>query len=263
MLLHFLLPTDPLTPATVDEIFADQRSTLQAAGFSVSLCPDSVIHQGKPLRGIPAGATVVYRGWMLNAAEYERLCAAVVSAGASPFTSLEAYLAAHHLPNWYPLISEWTPETRVLPADADLEAELRALGWEAFFLKDYVKSLKTSLGSIVHDPSRAGAVAAEMEKFRGEIEGGFCVRRVERFVGESERRYFVLGGRPFSATGEPVPEVVERVAPRIPSPFFSVDVARREDGVLRVVEIGDGQVSDLVGWTPEAFAAMWTTHPGG
>ena len=23
------------------------------------------------------------------------------------------------------------------------------------------------------------------------------------------------------------------------------------------VEIGDGQVSDLVGWTPEAFAGMW------
>jgi hypothetical protein len=257
MPLHVLLPTDPLTPTAVDEIFADQRATLQASGFSTSLCPDSVIHLGKPLRGIPVGATVVYRGWMLNGAEYERLCAAIVSAGASPFTSPEAYLAAHHLPNWYPLISEWTPETRVLPADADLEAELRALGWEAFFFKDYVKSLKTSLGSIVRDPSQAGAVAAEMEKFRGEIEGGFCVRRVERFVAESERRYFVLGGRPFSATGEPVPEVVEKVAPRIPSPFFSVDVARREDGVPRVVEIGDGQVSDLVGWSPEAFAAMW------
>jgi hypothetical protein len=35
------------------------------------------------------------------------------------------------------------------------------------------------------------------------------------------------------------------------------DVVLREDGVSRVVESGDGQVSDLVGWSPEAFAAMW------
>jgi hypothetical protein len=43
----------------------------------------------------------------------------------------------------------------------------------------------------------------------------------------------------------------------LPSKFFSVDVARRADGRLRVVEVGDGQVSDLVGWSAEAFAAMW------
>ena len=92
---------------------------------------------------------------------------------------------------------------------------------------------------------------------RGEIEGGLCIRRVEPFVAESERRYFVLDGRPFSATGDPVPELVSQVARRIPSPFFSIDVIRREDGVLRLVEIGDGQVSDLVGWSTTAFAEMW------
>jgi hypothetical protein len=98
-----------------------------------------------------------------------------------------------------------------------------------------------------------------MERFRGEIEGGLCVRRVERFVADSERRYFVLDGRAFSPDGGPVPDVLRQVAPRIQSPFFSVDVVRREDGVARVVEIGDGQVSDLVGWSPAAFAAMWAS----
>lgn len=48
----------------------------------------------------------------------------------------------------------------------------------------------------------------------------------------------------------------ERVVYRA-SPFFSVDVALREDGAERIVEIGDGQVSDLVGWSPERFAEMW------
>jgi hypothetical protein len=97
-----------------------------------------------------------------------------------------------------------------------------------------------------------------MEQFRGEIEGGLCVRRVEAFIGDSERRYFVLHGKAYGVAGERVPELVERVANRIPSPFFSVDQIRREDGVLRVVEVGDGQVSDLVGWSTGDFAAMWT-----
>jgi hypothetical protein len=67
----------------------------------------------------------------------------------------------------------------------------------------------------------------------------------------------VLHGRPFAGDGGAVPDVVTRVAGRIPSPFFSVDVIRRSDGVPRVVEVGDGQVSDLVGWSADAFAAMW------
>lgn len=43
----------------------------------------------------------------------------------------------------------------------------------------------------------------------------------------------------------PLPSLVRQVAHRIRSPFFSIDVAERQDGVLRVVEIGDGAVSGL------------------
>jgi len=43
----------------------------------------------------------------------------------------------------------------------------------------------------------------------------------------------------------------------IPSPFFSLEVTRRADGVERVDEIGDGQVSDLVGWSVERFVDIW------
>jgi hypothetical protein len=254
---HFLFPTNPLKALAVEEMFADQLSAVRESGFSASLCPDSVIQENKPLRNMPAGATVVYRGWMLNATEYGRLVEAIGFASATAFTSPTSYLATHHLPNWYPLIAEFTPETRVIPLTLDFEAELRLLGWTEFFIKDFVKSLKTSRGSIIRDPSEIGAVVSEMEKFRGEIEGGLCVRRVEPFVADSERRYFVLDGKAFSASGDPVPELVERVAPRIPSRFFSVDVIRRVDGVMRVVEVGDGQVSDLVGWSAKAFAAMW------
>jgi hypothetical protein len=97
-----------------------------------------------------------------------------------------------------------------------------------------------------------------MQKFRGTIEGGICGRRVEDFVADSERRYFVINGRAFAANShEEIPSIVEECAKRIKSQFFSVDVVERRDGVKRIVEIGDGQVSDLVEWTAERFAKLW------
>jgi hypothetical protein len=257
MSLHFIFPAHPLRSIAVEEMFADQFAAFQAAGYSVSLCPDSVIEDGKLLRNVPPGKTLVYRGWMLNATQYTRLSQAVHAASATLITATQMYLATHHLPNWYPLIAQFTPETRVLACDSDWESELRSLGWEAFFIKDYVKSLKTSRGSIIRDPSQIASVVAEMIQFKGEIEGGLCVRRVEPFITESERRYFVLEGKAFSPDGEEVPDLVQAVASRIPSRFFSVDVIHRQDGVLRVVEVGDGQVSDLVGWSASAFVAIW------
>lgn len=255
--MHFLFPADPLNPRLPDEIFSDQMAALAGAGLSTSLLPDSVLAEGRPLRGIPPGATAVYRGWMLRPEEYGRLAAAI-EAGAVPFITPREYIAAHYLPNWYPLVRELTPETRIYPADADLVQELRALGWEAFFIKDYVKSLKTSVGSRIEDPAQISEVLAEMKKFRGEIEGGICVRRVEALLPESEVRYFVINGTPMGpGPSQEVPDVVRECSGRIPSKFFSVDAAMRSDGVLRVVEIGDGQVSDLVGWPAEAFAEMW------
>jgi hypothetical protein len=255
--LHFLFPNGN-EPDAPDEMFADQLAALTDAGFTATLCPEAVLAGGRPLRGIPPGSTVVYRGWMVTAGQYSALARAVRAAGGVPLTTPTEYLAAHHLPNWYPLLAHLTPETRVFPEDADIEAELRALGWGAYFLKDYVKSLKTGRGSVVRDPARGPAVVAEMREYRGHIVGGVCVRRVEEFEPGSERRYFVLRGTAFAPTdGEPIPELVWACAERIPNPFFSVDVARRADGAWRVVEVGDGQVSDLVGWTPAAFAGMW------
>lgn len=258
MALHFVFSSDPVEAVCPEEMFADQWSSLKHAGFTVSLCSDEVLSGAKPLRNVPRGSVVVYRGWMVKGEEYAALAKAIEQCEAKAFTNPKEYLAAHHLPNWYPLISDLTPETRVFPADADLVAELQALGWNAYFLKDYVKSLKTSRGSIVRDPKEAPAVIAEMREYRGEIEGGICVRRVEEFVPESEQRYFDLLGVGYAPLeGVAIPQIVRKCAERLPSKFFSVDVARRADGELRVVEVGDGQVSDLVGWSPDAFAAMW------
>jgi hypothetical protein len=229
-MLHFLFPSDPLDPKEADDIFREQAEAMRELGFGVSLFSLEDLQIGNfRIRGpIPQGATVVYRGWMMEAAEYQKLVELIRSRGATSLTSLEAYLSCHHLPNWYPLISDFTAETRILPADGDLSTELSALGWDKFFLKDYVKSLKTSVGAVVSKPEEVATVLAEMKKFRGTIEGGICVRRFESFRQGSEIRYFVIQGLPH-APSNGVPDLLAECARRISSPFFSVDVAIRDE----------------------------------
>jgi len=69
----------------------------------------------------------------------------------------------------------------------------------------------------------------------------------------------VVNGTAFAANGE-VPGIVHECGERHKSRFYSVDVVGRGDGQLRIVEIGDGQASDLVGWTPQEFAHMLRSH---
>jgi hypothetical protein len=262
MPLHFLFPSDPVEPMQPDEQFREQIDEMRRLGLGVSIVCLEELGEGtcRVRSRIPSGATVVYRGWMLAPDDYEKLLALIQSYQASPFVSLQSYLACHYLPNWYPLVAEFTAETKIFPVGADLTKELKilgSLGWERFFIKDHVKSLKTSVGSIVSRPEEISFVLAEMRKFRGTIEGGICVRRFEEFVPDSERRFFVINAVPHAMSGS-VPELVCECARRIKSPFFAVDVAPRVDGVLRLVEIGDGQVSDLVGWDVARFAQLWT-----
>jgi hypothetical protein len=253
--MRLLYPSSPLRSRQPDEQYQAEFEAVQSEGFEVSLFSVEEFQAGvfKASPWLPAGTTVLYRGWMLSKDEYTSLVEAIQRTGSHALNGTADYLACHHLPNWYPLLAEFTPETRIYPVDCDLAVELRALGWSEYFVKDYVKSVKTSAGSRVSKPEEVERVVSEMRRFRGVIEGGFCVRRVEMFMPDSERRYFVFDGKPIAPTGE-VPEMVHQCASRIKSRFFSVDVVRRTDGASRIVEIGDGQVSDIVGWTPEQFA---------
>ena len=191
--------------------------------------------------------------------EYKAFVSGINKSGAHTIIDLDTYLSSHYLPNWHPLLSDLTPETHIFPVDCDLQVELSTLGWAEFFIKDYVKSVKTPTGSRITKAEQVDALVENMRRFRGHIEGGFCVRRVENFLPDTERRYFVLNGVPYASAGG-VPEIVHECSKRLTSPFYSVDVITRADGTLRIVEVGDGQVSDLVGWTPSRFAGVLSEH---
>ena len=261
MTIRLLYPSDPFSPKLPDEVYAAEFQAAKDQGIACSVFPLEALSATR-LRAIPAvekGESVIYRGWMLEADQYEMLHSAIEVSGGIPLTSLEDYLSAHHLPNWYHLFAPHTAETVVVPAKDQIEKVAESLCWDGYFVKDFVKSLTTSRGSIARSPEEAREIADQIEKYRGKIEGGVCLRRLEYFKVGTERRYFVFKGNAFGAFGV-VPDTVSTIAAAFRVPFFSIDVAENEAGQIRLVEIGDGQVSDIKEWAPEVFVKMFAGH---
>src|SRR5262245_45202038 len=149
--MQFIYPQSLLDPRAADEIFREEAEAMAEAGHHVCLIDTEALasDSGRIRPALNAGMKVVYRGWMLTYCDYVLLAAAVERGGGICFTSPDQYIATHYLPNWYSLARDFTPETVFYDADADLVVRLRQLGWGRFFVKDYVKSLKTSVGAII------------------------------------------------------------------------------------------------------------------
>ena len=193
---------------------------------------------------------------MLRAPEYAQLQKLVEESGARLLAPLEMYTRTHHLPEWYALLEEFTPRTRFFE---DAQAAVSALEVESgpFFVKDWVKSLSSARGSIAANAAEISEIANELGNYRGSLEGGLCVREVETFDTATEDRFFVVSGEVFARSGI-IREIVQIAASRISSEFFTIDAVRRSDGVWRIIELGDGQVSDLKDWTLEQFMPVLT-----
>jgi ATP-grasp domain, R2K clade family 3 len=56
-----------------------------------------------------------------------------------------------------------------------------------------------------------------------------------------------VNGVPYSSDSV-VPKLVQEIASIINAPFYSVDLVENLAGELRLVELGDGQVSDKKTW---------------
>ncbi len=255
--MRILYPANPVNSKEADEPYQEEFSILRARGADCSLFDFDAIelNELKPRPGISTGDEVLYRGWMLDSDRYRKLAALVEARGGAPFTSHEQYLRCHHLPNWYESCAEFTAESVFFAFDEKLVDNVERLGWEQFFVKDFVKSNTTARGSIAATPGEVRDIAELIAKYRGEIEGGIAVRRVEQYDDATEVRYFVFNGKAY-APDSTVPDIVSSIAARVDAGFFSVDIIRRSDGELRLDEVGDGQVSDKKSWSESAFADM-------
>ncbi|WP_413491755.1 ATP-grasp domain-containing protein [Morganella psychrotolerans] len=202
---------------------------------------------------------VIWRGWMLNTEEYQQLHRVIALHGGTMLSSADNYISNHHITGWYECCRKFTPETVITSANANFDELICDLQWPAYFVKDYVKSLTTSRGSIAENADEIREIIKLITHYRGEIEGGICLRHIEYFIENTERRYFVLNKKVYSADSH-IPHIVYDIADKINTPFFSVDIAENTAGKLRLIEIGDGQVSDIKEWDTEKFILMLNNY---
>ena len=258
--MRILYPCDPLETRKPDEVYSDEYSAAREAGLSVGLFSyeDFLTGSFRCRPALEPGEQVLYRGWMMTPEEYQSLANEIGERSGSLLVTPEQYRLCHHLPEWNPALQKFTAETQIFPAGSDYAAGLADTRWPAYFVKDYVKSNSSGRGSLAANPNEIADIVAAIEKYRGHVEGGVCVRRGEIYLPDSEKRYFVVHGR-VCARDEVLPEIVNQAAKLIESCFFSVDVALRNDQEWRIIELGDGQVSDRKMWTVEEFIPILTS----
>ena len=252
-----LFPSNPLDKSAADDAYAEEFAVARAADLGCHLFSFEDFQAGdfKPRPAFREGEQVLYRGWMLSPEDYSKLHDGIATRGGVAVTTPVQYRLCHHLPEWYSICAEFTPSTVVVSKDADFVAAVAGKGWSKFFVKDYVKSLTTAQGSLAANAEEIGQVVSLIEKFRGTVEGGVCIREFELFEPETEERYFVLNGRAY-ARADAVPPLVQTIAERIDSRFYSLDTVLSRDGSLRLIELGDGQVSDRKMWPASRFVSM-------
>lgn len=262
----FLFPADPLRARRPDPHFAAEAAAAREAGETVALVDHDALAAGadphRAVAGVRTPGVAVYRGWMLAADRYVGLARALADAGVTLRTSPDNYRRAHELPGWYPALRPVTPGS-VWTDGPDRDGFDRArhrLGPGAAVLRDHVKSAKHHWAEAAFIPELADAEAAWrvarrfLELRDDDFTGGFVLRRFERFTGAEVRSWWVdgrcvlVGPHPDTPTAVPPDDVhLGAVTPLVEGlglPFVTVDLARRDDGRWRVVELGDGQVSD-------------------
>lgn len=273
-----LVPADVLRPRRPDEHFAAEAAAARAAGWVVALVDHDALAAGgdadAAVARVPAGADAVYRGWMLGAGAYAGMAGALHRRGVSLRTDAARYRRAHELPGWSAALAGWTPDTTWTTGDdrAGFDRARAELGRGPAVLRDWTKSMKHYWDEAVYlpdltDADAAWRVASRLRELRGdEFTGGFVLRRFEHFIGAEVRTWWVNGECRLLSAHPDSPEelppadldlsLLGPVVAGLGLPFVTVDLRQRTDGVWRVIEVGDGQVSDRPASTaPEAFVA--------
>jgi hypothetical protein len=242
--MTFIYPCLPYQPRTVDPLWAPEYEWAQAQGLATGLVD---VDNNKVWLGTPASAAplppMLYRGWMLTAAEYSQL-ARLLPLSVAP----EEYLSSHQATGWYDAVAGYTFPSQFLtePTHLDFAAGRR------YFVKTLVKSFGPD--SVLSTQKQLAGFRACHELAAHEP---LFVRDFVALKPASERRFFVVRGRAFGADGATLPSSLQGALVALqPRLFYSFDVAETLAGQPVLVEVGDGQVSDLKEWTVAEFGSL-------
>ena len=264
-----LVPSDPLDARRADAHFAPEADAAREVGVPVALIDHDALSRAgtaadtaAAVARVPVSDDAVYRGWMLRSEEYEAFGAALAAREVQLRTSPGQYRQAHELPGWYPALAAETPLSTWTTGScrADFDRERARLGTGSAVLRDWTKSMKhywyeAAFIPDVTDSDAAWAVATRFLELRDDaFAGGLVLRRFEELTGAEVRTWWVrgrcavVGAHPDTPGRIPTVDLdltgLTDIVAALGMPFVTVDLALRRDRRWRVVELGDGQVSD-------------------
>ncbi len=272
--VNFLFCNHPIYSKRVDE---DYEAEYQAAGLNhpCVLFSYEDLRDGKlSLYGEQITGLTIYRGWMMKPEMYKTFYDLLEKQGILLINTPEEYEHYHLLPNWYEEFKDYTAESRWTTTNCmddaiDLSKRLRG----SYIVKDYVKSRKHEwydacyIQDIADRKNTEKVIRNFVHRQDDYLVGGVVLRQFVplKQIGFHEQsgipiaeeyRVFVHAGRilvidDYWTNAHEVYltdseyKWIEEIAGNVKSNFVTIDLARKADGSLIIMELGDGQVSGL------------------
>lgn len=280
--VSFIFCNHPLYPRKVDEDYEDEYEAARK-DFACALFSYEDFMEGKlKLYGEDISGLAIYRGWMMKPEMYRDFYQALELRGIHLINTPEEYERYHLLPGWYEdfkdetALSLWTKGNNL----EDVIHISEALDG-AYIVKDYVKSRKHEWYDAcfiknIQDKGNLETVVNNFITRQGDnLVGGVVLRKFEtlKSIGyhqqsgmplSEEYRVFVYANKILAIDDYWMKKAninitleeyqwIESIASKINSIFVTIDIARKEDGKLMIMELGDGQVSGLQQLEPTTF----------
>ena len=272
--LNFLFCDHPMYHDRVDPDYEEEYMAAES-GYPCALVSYEDMETGKlSLYGEEISGLTIYRGWMMKPDVYRKMYELLEQKNIYLINTPENYERYHLLPGWYDEFKEYTPESVWTVGDNIDDVKRAAASLEgACIVKDYVKSRKHEWYDAcfirdIRDEKEIERVVGNFISRQGDgLVGGVVLRRFEElnqigFHGQSgmplseEYRVFIFAGKVLAiddywaeGSGVKLSEEeyrwVESIAAKVKSSFVTLDLARKKDGSLIIMEFGDGQVSGL------------------
>ncbi len=280
--VNFIFCNHPLYPKRVDK---DYEEEFQAAGLehACALFSYENLEIGKlSLYGEDISGLTIYRGWMMKPELYRTFYDKLEAKGIILINTPEEYERYHMLPGWYDDFKDDTSKSVWENQGTVDSALLLTRGLEgSYIVKDYVKSRKHEwydacfINNIADKSNAERIIRNFVERQDSDLVGGVVLRHFEKLkpIGFHEKsgmpiseeyRVFAFAGRimiidDYWQADQKVSFSyeerlwIEAAVKKLKSNFVTMDLARREDGSLIIMELGDGQVSGLQQIKPTDF----------
>ena len=282
--LTLLFPGNPLRVSQPDPDYAEEYTVAKSMTNVRLINLDCLLDQNQLElnTSFPSETTVIYRGWMLRPETYSKMNSLILASGAKMLTDTHAYTGTHLLPRWAhhsnTLKSAWTTDL----SDKGIIRVLNQFSGPVT-IKDFVKSRKHEWYSAFYIPnaqnfSQALEVIHNFITRQGEnLVGGLVIREFvpllqtgtylsnnptfeEYRVFYWQRNPFVVidyWGKNFESLNANDQQFIKKQGADIKSSFFTIDFARKINGDLTIMEIGDAQVSGLQNFDVNHFYRLW------